>query len=246
MKEKKEGKKEKEEEGWFSSRSGPKQLPCIFEIMKKQNNKLKTGFYHDWDWLDYFGNEFMDQKFIDDQYYCENALDEKILECDVSIKEKFIERLKKVEDGNDHDFDFFFVYFNSIDFMGHNKSFCGEEYSKTITLIDGYIGEILNILKIKSIIDHTYIIVTSDHGAKPGSFNHGEQNDDNLLVPWIAVGPGIRKDHLIRSNFHLMDTAPNILKMMKLKKHYLWRGKVYKEIWEDEEKLFLDKWAYSE
>jgi hypothetical protein len=222
----------------ISTIEGNKPLNCIFEIIKQQKSKYRTGFYYDWDWLEYFGNKYMGGQYIDDEYSCREG---DFAVCDEIIKKRFSEKIKIISPGSEQDFEFFFLYLGAIDFRGHTKGWCGVEYMKTIETVDSYIRDVLNTFEKKGLLENTQVLLTSDHGASVGAFNHGEQNDDNLFVPFFAMGPGIRKNYEIVGNVHLLDIAPTVMKMMRLKKYPKWRGKVVVEIFENIDEGFLEK-----
>ena len=212
---------------------------CIFETIKTQKRNYRTGFYYDWDWLEYFGNKYIMGKYIDDEFSCRDG---DFSECDEIIKKLFHEKVERIWVGSKEDFEFFFLYLGAIDYMGHTKGWCGSEYMFSIANVDMYIREILKVMEEKNILKDTYIMLTSDHGASIGAFNHGEQNDDNLFVPFFVMGPGVRKNYEIMGNVHLLDVAPTVVKMLRLKKYQKWRGKAVMEIFEQpEDDAFLEK-----
>lgn len=222
-----------------SSIEGNKHLRCLFEIIKRQNANLKTGFYYDWDWLEYFGNKYIEGSFIDDEFSCTV---EDFLGCDEIIKKKFFRRIEEISFQNSFDFDFFFLYLGAIDYAGHGRGWCGEDYMTIVKRTDETINKILDVLRERHLLDDTYILITSDHGASIGALNHGEQNDANLFVPFFITGPGIRKNYEILKPIHLVDMAPTITKILKLKKYENWSGKAIQEVFEYiEEDPFLEK-----
>ena len=77
-------------------------LGCIFEMIKLQNKHFRTGFYYDWDWLEFFGNKYMKEEFIDDEFSC---IVDGFLSCDGIIKERF---MNKIQEFPKNDFYFFF------------------------------------------------------------------------------------------------------------------------------------------
>jgi hypothetical protein len=71
-------------------------------------------------------------------------------------------------------------------------------------------------------------IVHSDHGGHDR--NHGTDLEEDMTIPWMAVGPAIKKGHTIQSQVSLLDTAPTIAKLLELKPHRDWEGKCVEEI----------------
>jgi hypothetical protein len=127
------------------------------------------------------------------------------------------------------------LHFKMIDDVGHHWKTGGGWLSKRqfdeAAIIDG------QLMKVRECIDRanaddgipTVLIVTGDHGGTPGR-SHGDNNDDNRYVPWVAVGPGIRRGHeivgrddqmpikggAIKPTILLIDTVPTILHLLGL------------------------------
>jgi arylsulfatase A-like enzyme len=58
--------------------------------------------------------------------------------------------------------------------------------------IDTGIGTVIKTLKESGLYDSTLIILSADHGGAARS--HGKDDPRSRHIPWIAVGPGIRKN----------------------------------------------------
>lgn len=121
---------------------------------------------------------------------------------------------------------------NGLDETGHKYNWGSREYEAEIGLLDFYLGKIINALKSRGIFDETYILVTSDHGGRPGVNYHGEKKDSNIFVPWILVGPNIKKNYEIIGNVHNMDSMPSLMKALGYNSHQIWRGNSVDEVFE--------------
>ncbi len=53
-----------------------------------------------------------------------------------------------------------------------------------------------------------------------------------MTIPWMAVGPNIKKGYTIQSSVSLLDTAPTIAKIMEIQPHREWEGRCVDEIFE--------------
>jgi arylsulfatase A-like enzyme len=55
------------------------------------------------------------------------------------------------------------------------------------------------------------------------------------LVPVFAYGPGIKKNYLIDEDavIYTLDIAPTISHLFGVRKHKIWRGRVFNEIFEE-------------
>ena len=96
-----------------------------------------------------------------------------------------------------------------------------QEYYALATHMDEQIGRILKELDRTGQADNTYIFFTADHGLAVGRHGlFGKQNmyDHSLRVPFIAVGPGIRKNHRLDTPIYLQDVMPTTLELGGVRK----------------------------
>jgi arylsulfatase A-like enzyme len=103
----------------------------------------------------------------------------------------------------------------------HSVKVHRQEYYALATHMDEQIGRILKELERTGQADNTYIFFTADHGLAVGHHGlFGKQNmyDHSLRVPFIAVGPGIRKNHRLDAPIYLQDVMPTTLELGGVKK----------------------------
>ena len=192
-----------------------KPFPCIFEEIKKQKPDARVVGFFSWDWFMNLGNMSIPDS-LDKEYVCITDDLKTSIECDV-------EALEKAKLTIDQDFDFFFLYIASLDISGHTDKFCSDKYVERFNQLNKAILEIFDYLKEKGIFDTTHIILTTDHGASYMTEWHGEQTDDNLYVPWMIMGPGIKSNYKIENYTKNLDTSPTIMKLFGLKPNKEWR-----------------------
>ncbi|MNT30055.1 hypothetical protein D3C72_1658290 [compost metagenome] len=70
-------------------------------------------------------------------------------------------------------------------------------------------------------------MVTADHGGK--GKGHGGKSLDEVQIPWIIAGPGVRKNHELKDVIITYDTAATLAWIMGLKQPQSWRGKPVQE-----------------
>ena len=75
------------------------------------------------------------------------------------------------------------------------ERFRATPYDGEVAFVDRQLGRLFQALAERSEIDHTIVLVTSDHGESLGE--HGEAThgifvyDATLRVPWVMAGPGV-------------------------------------------------------
>jgi predicted AlkP superfamily pyrophosphatase or phosphodiesterase len=97
-----------------------------------------------------------------------------------------------------------FVHFATPDAMGHVYGWLSPEQLSVVFRADEAFGQILAALDARNLRSETLIIVTADHGGHDTS--HGSSMPEDMNIPWIASGPGIRPGPLT-TTVHTMDTA---------------------------------------
>lgn len=121
--------------------------------------------------------------------------------------------------------DFVFLYFGTIDSMGHFFGWMSPEYLAQLERVDGLLGQVLATLPA----DYS-VIVHSDHGGHDR--DHGSDIPEDMTIPWMAAGPGIKANHQIRGPVSLLDTAPTAAKILGLLPNAQWEGHVVEEIFD--------------
>ncbi len=90
------------------------------------------------------------------------------------------------------------------------------EYAAIITHLDAQIGRILNAIEERGLGDHTYVVLTSDHGLAIGKHGlMGKQNmyEHSMRAPLILAGPGIPSGKQIAARVYLQDVVPTTLEL---------------------------------
>ncbi|PVD52922.1 alkaline phosphatase [Terrimonas sp.] len=116
-----------------------------------------------------------------------------------------------------------FLHLSEPDGVGHNIGHGTEAYYEELKRVDRRIGRVVNAIKEAGIENETIIIVTSDHGGK--GKGHGGKSLDEIQIPWIISGVGIKRGHKINDIIITYDTAATIAYILGLKTPQPWRGK---------------------
>lgn len=123
------------------------------------------------------------------------------------------------------DAEFAFVYLGSIDIAGHLHGWMSDAYLDQIGTVDDALGGVLEGLG-----SGATAVVTSDHGGHDRV--HGIDHPDDLTIPWLIAGPGIRRNHRLASDVSLLDTAPTLAHAMGLNSPSSWQGQAVFEAFE--------------
>jgi len=118
---------------------------------------------------------------------------------------------------------FSFVYFGTVDVAGHAYGWMSDEYLAQLARVDGALGTLLSALPAE-----TAVLVQADHGGHDHA--HGTEAPEDMLIPWIIAGPGIRRGYEIQSPVNLLDTAPTLARALGIAPHPEWEGKPVEEI----------------
>jgi predicted AlkP superfamily pyrophosphatase or phosphodiesterase len=118
-----------------------------------------------------------------------------------SLDWQFIPTESKIEDAQvtekalailrDHQPQVFFVHLPSVDNVGHAAGWATDKQLAAIAGADRCVGRLLAELDELKLRGSTMILVTSDHGG--AGLSHGPDDPRSRHIPWIVVGPGIRK-----------------------------------------------------
>jgi predicted AlkP superfamily pyrophosphatase or phosphodiesterase len=183
-------------------------FPTIFGVLRQQRPKSYIACVHDWDG---FGR-LMEPTAMD------------LLE---NVKGSTNTARRASEVIRQHKPTFLFVHFDEVDHAGHTFEWKSPQYFQTVELVDGLIGNLLQALSEAGIRDRTVVIMTADHGGKAKS--HGSPTMEEIEIPIIMAGPGIKRGHEITGPVNTYDTAATLAKLFKVKAPEVWIGKPIKE-----------------
>ncbi len=90
-------------------------------------------------------------------------------------------------------------------------------YYGGVTQADEMIGEVLEALADRGVLDDTIVIVTSDHGEELGDHDLWEHNfmfQTNLEIPLIMAGPGIPRGGRVPAMVETVDLVPTLCELL--------------------------------
>lgn len=180
-------------------------FPGIFGLLKSSRPSAKTAVIYNWEGIGYlFEKEAVDIVVHDEKaegnFYADTAA-------------AIIKKEKPV---------LTFIHFSEPDGVGHSIGHRTPEYYAELKNVDRRIGTVIQAVKDAGIEDQTIILISADHGGiKKG---HGGKSLDEILIPWVIKGPGVKKGNEITDVIATYDTAATIAYILGLKKPQPWRG----------------------
>lgn len=119
--------------------------------------------------------------------------------------------------------DFAFVYFGTVDTVGHRHGWMSKEYLAQLARVDRALGILLAALPADSTI-----LLQSDHGGHERT--HGTDSVEDMTIPWMVAGPGIKPGYELKSPVSLLDTGPTLARLLNIAPHPDWEGRCIEEI----------------
>jgi len=118
--------------------------------------------------------------------------------------------------------DFLFVYLGATDEAGHLHGWMTDEYLRQVEIADGQIGRLAAALGPDDVI-----LVESDHGGHDRG--HGTDTPEDMTIPWLLSGAGVRRGVELRTPISLLDTAPTLAALLGIAAPEGWEGRAVAE-----------------
>jgi predicted AlkP superfamily pyrophosphatase or phosphodiesterase len=123
----------------------------------------------------------------------------------------------------------FLIHLAETDTAGHADGWMSKPYLKAVEDVDRAIGAIIKGFKDLELYEKTTFIITSDHGGH--GTTHGTTMPEDMTIPWIAAGPGIKAGYTIKQPVLLMDTAATVMRAFGITDYYVeWKSRAIDEI----------------
>lgn len=179
-------------------------FPTIFGVSREQRPELEMGAVYTWTG---FGR-LIEQTAL--SYDSNGSNDDDTLE-----KAKKYIREKKP--------DFLFIHFDDVDHVGHELGHKTQFYYDAVATVDRKIGSVIKATKDAGIFEETVFIVSADHGGI--GYGHGGQTLDEIEIPFILYGKGIKKGYTIKNKVYTYDNAATVATLLGIEQPYAWIGK---------------------
>lgn len=195
---------ERDSDGYF---------PSVFKVLKDNVPGIKTAYY--WNWLPLINA--MNPKYMDDKL---SSSDEGY----ASLYDRAMEYLGSHKD----DKMFMFLYNVHTDHIGHTYSWMSPEYIQSIEEGDVQVGRMIDFLKKEGLFEETHLMFITDHGGI--GKGHGGVSPEEMIVPWVISGPGIKKGFTITEPNNTVNTASTLLRLFGVDQPLCWTGEVPESI----------------
>jgi predicted AlkP superfamily pyrophosphatase or phosphodiesterase len=102
-----------------------------------------------------------------------------------------------------------FIHLADPDVVGHKYGWGSPEQRRSLEEVDRALHDILSALRKGGLRGNTVLIVTADHGGR--GKGHSEDVLENVRIPWIAWGAGVRHGTELTRPINTCDTAATAL-----------------------------------
>ena len=186
-------------------------LPGLVEQIKRADKK--AAFFYNWEQL----RDLARPGNLQHSYFSNNSFD--LEHGDREIGDAAVSYIQREQP------DFAFVYFGALDVCGHAYGWMSDEYLAYVEKVDGEVGRVLDRLP-----ESSTVLLQSDHGGHDRT--HGTEAAEDMTIPWMIAGPGIKANYEIKRPISLLDTAPTLTAVLNIKPAAEWEGRVVEEIFQ--------------
>ena len=102
-----------------------------------------------------------------------------------------------------------FIHFADSDGAGHQFGWGTPEQIKAFGDEDDALAVVWNAIKKAGIEKTSLVILTADHGGHAKT--HGSASDEDMVIPWVVWGAGVRKNYTITAPVTTYDSAATAL-----------------------------------
>lgn len=107
-----------------------------------------------------------------------------------------------------------FIHFPDVDSAGHKSGWGSPEQKEAIKVTDQALWQVWQAIKDAGIADSSVLLISADHGGHDKT--HGLNIPDDMLIPWVAWGKGVKKGFTITAPVTTYDTAATALWLLDL------------------------------
>lgn len=116
-----------------------------------------------------------------------------------------------------------FIHFADTDGAGHRYGWGSPEQEVAFADEDRALGTITDAIQAAGIGGSSVVIVTADHGGHDRT--HGSSSPEDMTIPWITWGAGVKRGAVITAPVTTYDTAATALWLLGVPVPQDWDGK---------------------
>lgn len=107
-----------------------------------------------------------------------------------------------------------FIHFADPDTAGHKDGWGSPQQKEAFKVSDQALWQVIRGIQEAGIADSSVVLISADHGGHDKT--HGENIPDDMLIPWVAWGKGVRKSFTITAPVTTYDTAATALWLLDI------------------------------
>lgn len=116
-----------------------------------------------------------------------------------------------------------FIHFSDADGTGHEFGWGSPEQRMAFSDVDSALGTLRQGIERAGLADDSVVIITADHGGH--DCTHGSDSPEDMTIPWIAWGKGVKRGIAITQPVTLYDTAATALWLLDVPIPEDWDGR---------------------
>ncbi len=116
-----------------------------------------------------------------------------------------------------------FIHFADSDGAGHSKGWGSPEQIQAFADEDEALKTVQDAIKKAGIEKESVVIMSADHGGHAKT--HGTNSPEDMTIPWITWGAGVKKNYTIATPVTTYDTAATALWLLGIPRPADWDGK---------------------
>jgi len=164
-------------------------FPTIFGEIRKNDPEAVTGAVYHWETL-------------------VNFIEKDVCDLSIAAESEDIATQKACDFLLNKNPNFTFVHLDLVDHGGHHGGYRSDDYVKSVEKADSLVGVFIDKLTATKQMEKTVVLVVSDHGGLEKK--HGGSSPDEMIVPFIIYGKGVKKGYEIKHPVFNYDLAPTV------------------------------------
>lgn len=123
-----------------------------------------------------------------------------------------------------------FIHFADPDKTGHKFGWGSPEQAAALADCDQALKSVCQAITAAGLMESSVILLTADHGGHEKT--HGSDMPEDMTIPWVVWGRGVKKHSVLTQPIHTVDTAATVLWLLGMPLPPGMEGKPVKEAFE--------------